>query len=217
MRSYNAARALFSILAFFAWCVIALGILIAAIGVIIGRQLVSFEDMLFGLEALIMALPGLLVIFVGYLALAMAQMGRAQVDTAELTQQMLKVARDQLEVSQQGLRQGQNQQAGFATLNSANDTSAERSGLFRPATNGTERSSWVASEAAVDSPSLTAGIQPYVTASAEVRRLNADGSLLEYRGRRISVEDGKLSMNGIDFPDIERVQKYIDRLMVPPR
>ncbi len=48
--------------------------------------------------------PGIGIGITGFILVAFVQMGRATVDTAEYTQQMLKLSRDQLEVSKQSLK-----------------------------------------------------------------------------------------------------------------
>lgn len=110
MRSYEAARSLFSFMAFCAWSVVVLGVLAALIGA-------SSVSQYGGPEAGILAMaPGVVLGITGLLLVAFVQMGRATVDTAEYTQQMLKVSRDQLEVSRQGLKQGGEQSGSFAAL-----------------------------------------------------------------------------------------------------
>lgn len=104
MRSYEAARSLFSFLAFCAWCVIILGAGVALIGAAAVGDSGSFGRNLSGLAVVTSLLPGFGISLVGLLGLALVQMGRATVDTAEYTQQMLKIARDQLEVSRRGLK-----------------------------------------------------------------------------------------------------------------
>ncbi len=110
MRSYEAARSLFSILAFLAWAVVVLGV-IAAIG---GSEAASS----FGRRGpgVLAAIPGIGICLFGLILVAMVQMGRAAIDTAEYTQQMLKIARDQLDVSRMGLNQGKALEQGFAAL-----------------------------------------------------------------------------------------------------
>ena len=72
-----------------------------------------------GMATLTGLLPGLAISFAGFIGLALVQIGRAAVDTAEYTQQMLQIARDQLQVSKQGLNQGKALEEGLAALKSA--------------------------------------------------------------------------------------------------
>jgi len=60
----------------------------------------------------------MVISLLGLIFVAIVQTARASVDTAEYTQQMLKIARDQLEVSQQALRGAGHQVPGFASAKS---------------------------------------------------------------------------------------------------
>lgn len=103
MRSYQAARSLFSFLGFCAWCLIILGVL-AAFGGASAAQ--SFGRGASGIQAVIAAAPGLMMSAMGLFSLALVQMGRTGVDGAEYAQQSLDVARQQLDISKQLLNQG---------------------------------------------------------------------------------------------------------------
>lgn len=110
MRSYEAARSLFGILAFLAWAVVAIGVVAAFIG---AESVPSYA----GDEMVLLALaPGIGIGILGLVLVAFVQMGRANVDTAEYTQQMLKISRDQLDVSRQALKQGASAPEGFADM-----------------------------------------------------------------------------------------------------
>lgn len=110
MRSYEAARSLFGILAFLAWAVVAIGVVAAFIG---AESVPSYA----GDEMVLLALaPGIGIGILGLVLVAFVQMGRANVDTAEYTQQMLKISRDQLDVSRQALKQGASAPQGFAGM-----------------------------------------------------------------------------------------------------
>lgn len=109
MRSYEAARSFFSFLGFMAWSVIIIGVLVALAGAGGGSR---YGGAGAGLLAMV---PGVNIAITGFILLAFVQMGRANVDTAEYTQQMLKIARDQLDVSKQSLKQGYEAAASFST------------------------------------------------------------------------------------------------------
>lgn len=111
MRSYHAARALFSFLAFCAWTVVIIGVLVGVLGAGGGSRYGGA-----GTGLLAMA-PGIGIAISGLILVAFSQMGRANVDTAEYTQQMLKVARNQLEVSKQSLKQGVAFSKSYSSLN----------------------------------------------------------------------------------------------------
>ena len=118
MRSYQAARTFFSILGFLSWCIIVLGVIVVVIGMAAAGQ----TGRGFGGPAMagLAMLPfGIVIAFLGFLGLVFVQSGRANVDTAELTQQGLKIAREQLEISKQALKQGAILEQGYAALQAA--------------------------------------------------------------------------------------------------
>lgn len=116
MRSYEAARSLFSFLAFCAWAVVIIGVLVALIGAGGGSRYGGA-----GAGLLAMA-PGIGIGISGLILVAFVQMGRAGVDTAEYTQQMLKIARDQLEVSKQSLNPGGTMSKSFSSIQKKEDS-----------------------------------------------------------------------------------------------
>jgi hypothetical protein len=111
MRSYEAARNLFSFLALCSWAVIVLGGIVAFSGGTIAGT--GFGRGASGMSALIGAAPGIILAMIGFYGLALVQMGRAGVDNAEYSQQSLEVARQQLEVSRQVLAQGKTTAASY--------------------------------------------------------------------------------------------------------
>ncbi|MDU8913931.1 hypothetical protein [Aestuariicoccus sp. MJ-SS9] len=125
MRSYEAARSLFSFLGFIAWVAIIFGSIAAFGGASAASQVRSFGSGTNGMAVILAAAPGVALVFFGFLGLAVVQIGRAGVDTAEYTQQMLKIARDQLEVSQQALTHGRKMQNTLAGLQAGADITAE--------------------------------------------------------------------------------------------
>ena len=118
MRSYEAARGLFSFLGFMSWAVIIVGTLLAFSGGTIGGT--GFGQNSGGLTALLGAAPGIILAMLGFYGLALVQMGRAGVDSAEYSQQSLEVARQQLEVSREVLDQGKKTAASYASLVASN-------------------------------------------------------------------------------------------------
>lgn len=109
MRSYETARSLFGFLEFIFWSIVAIGVIGAAMGA-------EGASRGFGGGALVGALPGLALALLGLLGVAMIQNARAGVDAAEYSQQMLKVARDQLEISKQALRGTAPDQPSFSAV-----------------------------------------------------------------------------------------------------
>lgn len=114
MRSYEAARGLFSFLAVCSWGIIIVGGIVAlAAGAALSSGLGGNPSVV---KLLVAFMPGAGISFVGLYGLALVQMARAGVDNAEYGQQALGVARQQLEVSQQALAQGKQLAASYAAL-----------------------------------------------------------------------------------------------------
>ncbi len=111
MRSYEAARSLFSFLGFCAWSVIVLGGLVAMVAG--GAVSNGFGGSPSGLQVMLAAIPGLTLALIGFLMLAQVQVGRTSVDTAEYSQQTLDVSRKQLEVSKQALELNRSRAASY--------------------------------------------------------------------------------------------------------
>lgn len=112
MRSYETSRTIFAIIEFFAWCSLVLGGLFFIIGL---NGVFSRSGFGSNLSA-ILIIPGVILVVCALLTIVTIQTARAGVDTAELTGQMLRVARDQLEVSRQSLRQGETLRVSFEAL-----------------------------------------------------------------------------------------------------
>lgn len=103
MRSYEAARSYFNFLGVLSWGVIAIGAIVALFSIVAAGEMSRGYGGA-GMAGLAGILPAAVIMFTGFMGLVIVQIGRAGVDTAEYTQQMLKIARDQLEVSRQALR-----------------------------------------------------------------------------------------------------------------
>lgn len=90
MRSYHAARAVFSLFSTLAWIVILAGGALAIISAGMAAERSSFGN---DMVALMAAIPGAILSLLGFVMLVLSQIGRAGVDTAEYSQQMLKASR----------------------------------------------------------------------------------------------------------------------------
>jgi hypothetical protein len=113
MRSYETARGLFTVMAFFAWLAIAAGVALSFYGVSLsGSRFFRGGEFM----VILIVAGGIFSIALGILALALSQIGRAGVDSAEYSQQMLQLSREHLEVSRQSLRHGEQLKAGFEAL-----------------------------------------------------------------------------------------------------
>ncbi|WP_424991371.1 hypothetical protein [Fluviibacterium sp. S390] len=115
MRSYETARSLFSFLGFCSWVVIVIGAGAAFMGgAAVGAT--SFNNTPNIMQIALAAAPGVAILLLGLFGLALVQMGRAGVDSAEYGQQMLSVARNQLDISQQMLAQGATMAASYTEI-----------------------------------------------------------------------------------------------------
>ena len=195
MRSYEAARNLFSFLTFCAWSVVALGVIVA---------LMSAENASrYGDLATFMAMiPGVGVGMAGLIMIAFVQMGRAGVDTAEYTQQMLKISRDQLEVSRQALSAKTEQPKAFsAAPKLENPVSGFKPGDFgMPDTSSADQ--------------YTPQIETVQKATNGLgfKRLNDVGNQLEYRGYIIEVVDGAFTHAGRSWANGTELKKHLDNI-----
>lgn len=190
MRSYGAARGLLSFLGFLAWCAIILGIFIA-----IGAGSAVSQSRSFGIgngamAGVLAAMPGLILAFLGFLALVLVQMGRAGVDTAEYTQQMLKIARDQLEVSRQSLKQTGAPSQSFEALQN-NALVAER----------------VSAGASYDKATKPVHTAPSVSVPKQEYK---PGDTITYRTKQIRVVEAGFVFSATVFPTLEDAKVKID-------
>lgn len=194
MRDYTVARTLLTLVEIACW----IGVVA---GVIIAFSSVGLASRSFGAApGFVAAIPGIAIGLLSLFGVAMTQMGRASVDSAEYGQQMLKVARDQLDVSKQALKQSQVFQTSFAGLAQATDA---------PDT--------VADAVPVASFSQTATT---MNKDDETPAKSSDGTLkvygdsLTYKGKNGYLIDGKWHLNGIPFNTRELLVDYIDTYLV---
>ena len=106
MKSYAAARSLFSFLEVISWIVIISGVILMLLG--FGG---TGDRSVPGIFAFV---PGVIIAFCGFIGLVQVQVARASVDSAEYGQQSLKVARDQLEISRQMMTMAQSKTTSYA-------------------------------------------------------------------------------------------------------
>lgn len=199
MRSYEASRNLFSFLVFLAWCAIFLGVAMALVGGSLATQARSFgSGPHLDIAAIMAALPGFGVSFFGFIALAMAQNGRATVDTAELTQQMLKVARDQLEVSKQALKKDGLAPTGFPAVAAPHNS---------PSGNGEGYDA--KPKPGIASPSQ-GSLQNGTNANDPRVAIGVIDGTLTYKDKEISVKNGKFFVGPKVFKTVYDAQLHID-------
>jgi len=201
MRSYEAARTLFSFLAFCAWSVVIIGVLVALIGAGGGSRYGGA-----GAGLLAMA-PGIGIGISGLILVAFVQMGRAGVDTAEYTQQMLKIARDQLEISRQSLSGTVQQSKGFNSVKKQLEPTV-----------GFEKADFsTTAKQKIDGPALK--IDGYTPVPNELgfNVLNKQGTLMEYRGREFEFIDGKYNLAGQYWSSGKLLKGHLNQLKIVER
>ena len=189
MRSYEAARSLFSFLGFCAWGIIVIGALAALMGVAAVSEMSSYGRGPSGAAVITGLLPGIGIAFLGFLGLALVQMGRAAVDTAEYTQQMLQIARDQLEVSQQALHGKFEKPQSFMTK--AQEANGDAT-----------------------SPAATYAEKPKdPSETTNDDALEKPENSVEYRGKFIQEVDGKFLVDGKSYKSLHYAEKHVDRVL----
>jgi len=224
MRSYEAARSLFSFLGFMAWSVIIIGVLVALVGAGGGSRYGGPG------AALLAMVPGFAIAIAGFIQLAFVQMGRASVDTAEYTQQMLKISRDQLEVSQQALRGNASTPTAFKTGNlqekSASKSNLGRSGFeqmsksqpsenrsFAPAIGSGEPQKVIehmGQKILLTDGRFTYDAKPFESIDLAKQEIEEKHFMFEYKGMFIKARDGKYICNRKPFGSFEAAKAYID-------
>lgn len=191
MQSYQAARTYFSLLEILAWCVIVFGAIVAIVAWgAVGQMSRGFGGSpIAGIAGLV---PGVAVMFLGFLGLAGAQVGRAAVDSAEYTQQGLKVARDQLDVSRQALKHGAVLEKGYAALQAAKEDLRRNA---EPAS-APVSASYADAQPGADQENVLAG-PPIKT--------------IDYRGRQIEKRTDGYYVGPSHFAGLNGAQRNIDR------
>ena len=206
MRSYAIARFWHSILELAGWVILIVGLIQT---VVIARtvSIYPFEYGLSqGLAQFVGAVPGLLTAFLGLCIIAVSQACRAAVDTAEYTQHMLKISRDQIEYSKAAVRHGK--QLG-ATLE----------GLLKM-------------QGVPDKPDVSQGSKARLTPEGDrpavplitSQNLGRDGVRLvaettettEHKGHKIEYRDEAYHVAGIAFSTLAKAKNWVEQLGVNP-
>lgn len=187
MRSYEAARSLFSFLAFVAWSVVGIGVLVALISAAGVSQYGG------GAAGLLAMIPGIGIGITGFILVAFVQMGRATVDIAEYTQQMLKISRTQLEVSEQGLRLQNAVPQTFAAVAQTESGQEPKTSFADQANENLQQGGTVEN------------LEP---------ELSVDQNAI-YRGKTIRNEKGKYIYKSIPFDTLLAAKEHVDFLATP--
>lgn len=203
MRSYETARSLFSFLEVMAWIMVVAGIIIAFGGASAASLFSRSSAGLMG------ALPGIVIAILGLFMVAQVQGNRATVDSAEYSQQMLKLTREQLEISKQALKQGYTVAQSFAALpaQAESEHSAGFGALDTEPQPENQRKSLANRELQNSSEGMP---------SAGSKR-PADDAAINYKGKEIVFSAGRYTFAKMSFSSLERAEAYIDQLAVNPK
>lgn len=195
--NYGAARSILGLAELLLWCGVGLGVLIAIIAA-------GAASRGFGASGLLAALPGIAVTIISFLGVVMVQIGKAGVDSADYSYQMLGIARDQLDVSRRALQQGKALEQGYAAVQAAKaELRVEPAAATASATFAARRPN--GSEA--ERPVLSAGrVEPQLTAPKPA----SDSSLLQYGGRDIRKEGNRYQVDGKTFDKLELAYRHIE-------
>jgi hypothetical protein len=192
MRSYEAARSLFGFLSFLSWVVIVLGCIAAVLGGAAAADMMrnggEFIAFIAG------AIPGVILALTGFFGLVFAQIGRAGVDTAEYSQQSLQISRDQLEVSRNALRQGEEVKSGFVSL--ATQLSVPASASY--------------ADQSTQSRDVAREVGRPVSGATYAK-------IIDYKGRDIHQLAQGFGFAGTEFRSLEAAKSYIDGLDSTPK
>ena len=218
MRSYDTTRGILGFMEFASWAGICIGVVTALAA---GSAAAKFSG--YGAPSFFaVALPGIVIALFGLIGVVQCQLARAGVDTAELTGQVLKVSRDQLEVSRQALRQGQVIEEGFAALRQAPLAETESHGKVGFETMGISPSGIGPSADLEKTDAKPTFSVPEKLAfdskgvpKHEVRYLSDDRTIMEYRDAKLEFRGESHIYNGIAFPSLDRAKTYIDKLRDP--
>lgn len=216
MRSYEAARGLFSFLAVCSWVVIGLGAIVAFGGL---SAATSFGRNAGMLQALAGATPGLVLAMLGFFGLALVQMGRANVDSAEYGQQSLAVARQQLEVSKQALQQNRQTAPSYATDNSQQKPSAATPAATEPKASYTQPPPKpTAMNAPADAPAIDKQREPSALPRPGLETPVSEllGEKVTIAGRELVLADGTYHYGSMTFSSPERAEAYFGQMGVNP-
>lgn len=111
MHEYKTARSIFGFIEFCAWSVVVIGV-VATLAGMAGGNLIGSSGGVWG------AIPGLAVVFIGLASVMMVQIGRATIDTAQMTGKLLQNSNEELRLLK-ALPGDGNLQAGYATRDPA--------------------------------------------------------------------------------------------------
>lgn len=224
MHEYRTARTIFGFVEFCAWGTVVVGGIVILAGAAGGGGLMGRGGGILG------ALPGVFIVFLGILGVMLVQIGRASVDTAEMTGQMLNISKEQLRLAkapQVAPKASPQPKPSLAKPTSAPAPAREQSSSQPSGANVTEYQgksieqrdglvfvgehcfgSIAAAKRHIDSIATPVAlpIEPVSPAPVAV----TDPNKLEHLGRRIEPVDGGWRVDGIRFATVEKARAHIE-------
>ena len=181
MRKYRAGYLVLAILAFICWILIIFGVIMILTGIV---NMADMRSRMFINNMLAGGIfsTGVMFVVIGLIGLALDQLGRAVFDSAEINQLQLKVARDQLEVSRQALKQGDRFEQGYAARHAAKEELLGAPGEAPPKASFADRKSIA----------------------------HKPGDTIEYKGKEIRLVEAGYVFGGTVFSTVEEAYAHID-------
>lgn len=190
MKSYETARKIGSFLEFIGWIIVIMGIIAGLAMANNAGPYVSTD------RKILTFVSGLSISLVGIICIGLVQHWRASVDTAELTQQILKVARDQLEVSRQLLAGHSGVSTSFA--DAAAKTEEESRASFADIGN--------ASEGQQGAPAIEAAHSDSAPTAEDLQ----PKKMIDYNGAEISQTAAGFLAHDVMFETLDGAKEFVD-------
>lgn len=188
-RSYATARSVLSFMELVGWAVAGLGALAALVGLSSGGMMSSLYGDPPMAARLISAVPGMIAFLGGIFAVSYAQTGRAGVDTAEMTRELLTLTKSGASVG------GESSSAISAHMPAHRAPESEQKAI-RHEGNGSDQQTSISQE--MEDRNL-------------VVRKDGLGRFITYKGHRISLSGQALTFGGARFDSVQDVIDEIDR------
>lgn len=195
MHEYKTARSIFGFIEFCAWSVVVIGVIATSAGMA-GGSLLGSGGGIWG------ALPGLAVLFIGLVSVMMVQIGRATIDTAQMTGKLLENSTESLRILQM-----QSAPASPATATNA----AAAKPAQASAVHDRSRSS-------VPDPKPKQIAQPIpAPAKPAPPPEPPQPKAIEHLGKRIDPFENGWKVGGIHFETVDQAKAFIDETALVAR
>ncbi len=209
MHEYKTARSIFGFMEFCSWALVVVGVIVFLAGFAGGRALA-------GAAGMVGALPGLLMVFVGILSVMLVQIGRAAVDTAEMTGKLLNNSTEELAILKAQNARSLAQSGGMAKTVETPPAAVKSAPPATPVPSSVRdeqpRERPVAptpAREAVAPPATNERIEPVFSTPASAERK------LLHNGKTIRITDDGAFVGMLRFNDVEPAKVFIDETLIP--